>query len=49
MKHGHWYHLALWATFALGAAWIASGWYPLVGVGVLAIAALVASVWPQRG
>ena len=47
MRHGHWYHLALWATFALGAvAWIASGFYPWVGIGVLALMALVAWLVP---
>jgi hypothetical protein len=44
MRHGHWYHLAPWATFALGAVatWIASGFYAWVGVGVLPLMALVA-------
>jgi len=49
MRHGYWYRRALWATFALGAiAWIASGFYPWVGVGVLALMAVVALVMPDR-
>ena len=48
MRHGHWYRRALWATFALGAvAWIASGFYPWVGVGVLVLMAFVALVMPD--
>jgi hypothetical protein len=49
MRHRHWYHRALWATFVLGAvAWIASGFYPWVGVGVLALMALVALIMPYK-
>ena len=49
MRHGHWYHRALWVIFALGAfAWIASGWYPWVGVGVLALMALVVLIMPHK-
>lgn len=43
MRHGYWYHLALWAV-----DWIASGFYPGVGVGVLALMALVAWLMPTR-
>ena len=49
MRHGKWYRRALWATFSLGAiAWIASGFYLWVGVGVLAFMALVAWLMPTR-
>ena len=49
MRHGHWYRRALWATFVLGAiAWIASGFYPWVGVGVLALMALVVLIMPHK-
>jgi hypothetical protein len=35
--------------FVLGAiAWIASGFYPWVGVGVLALMALVALIMPDK-
>ena len=44
-----WYRHALWAIFALGTiAWIASGFYPWVGVGVLALMALVALIMPDK-
>ena len=49
VRHRHWYRRALWATFALGAmAWMASGFYPWVGVGVLALMALMAWLMPIR-
>jgi hypothetical protein len=49
MRHGHWYRRALWAIFVLGAiAWIASGFYLWVGVGVLALMALVALIMPDK-
>jgi hypothetical protein len=49
MRHRHWYHRALAAIFVLGAvAWIASGFYPWVGVGVLALMALVALIMPYK-
>ena len=48
-RHGKWYRRALWATFVLGAiAWIASGFYPWVGVGVLALMALVVLIMPDK-
>jgi len=47
MRRGRWYRRALWATSALGAiAWIASGWHPWVGVGVLAFMVIVAWLLP---
>jgi hypothetical protein len=49
MRHGPWYRRALCAIFALGAvAWIASGFYPWVGVGVLSLMPLVAWLMPDR-
>ena len=49
MRHGHLYRHALWAIFALGVvAWIASGFYLWVGVGVLALMALLAWIMPAK-
>ena len=46
MRHGRWYRGALAAIFALGAiAWMASGFYLWVAVGVLA---LMAWIMPTR-
>jgi len=49
MRHAHWYRRALWGIFALGVvAWITSGFYPWVGVGVLALMALLAWITPNK-